>query len=66
MPSKDNLELSDFLRGVRTTPADAAALQSVRDLNRLDPVQYLAFLRLYAPQHRPTREIPERHEPFTL
>lgn len=63
---KDSRELVNFLPGVGTTPADAAALQAVRDLDRLDPVQYLAFLRLYAPQHRPSREIPERHEPFTL
>lgn len=66
MPSKDNPEVKDFLAGTPTTSADTNALQFVRDLDRLDPVQYLAFLKLYAPQHRPSRNIPERHEPFTL
>ncbi len=66
MPSKSNLDLNGFLEGMPTTSADVEALWAVRQLNRLDAAAYLMFLRRYAGQHPPTREIPGMHEPFRL
>lgn len=58
-------DLIDF-SSVPTTPEDLAMLRGVRELDRLDPQQYLEFLIAFSERHRPTREIPERHEPFVL
>jgi hypothetical protein len=66
MPSNDSRKLSRFAPGLGTTAEEIAALLAVRDLDRLDASQYLEFLRLFASRHPPSREIPERHEPFTL
>ena len=66
MRSNDNLDLAEFLTGMPTTAADIAALDRARAFNRLDPVEYLRFLEQFSAKHPPTREIPERHEPFTL
>jgi hypothetical protein len=65
MPSKKNRELIDF-SSVPTTPEDLAMLEAVRALDRLDSHQYLEFLLAFSERHPPTREIPPRHEPFTL
>lgn len=48
------------------TSDDIAALERVKKFDHLDPQQYLEFLLLFTKQHPPTREIPERHEPFEL
>ncbi len=66
MPSSDNRDLSHFLGGVETAPVEAAVLERVRDLDRLELVAYLHFLLQFAPRHPPSRELPERHEPFSL
>lgn len=66
MPSKNTVDLIDFLAETLTTPEDAAALERIRTLDRLDPVTYLRFLRQFEGSHPPDREIPLRHEPFTL
>ena len=66
MPSNDNRDLNDFLGGLETTAGDTAALDAVRHLDHLDPVQYLSFLEQFARRHPPSREIPPRHEPFVL
>lgn len=66
MPSTDVRDLDDFLAGVPTTAADVQILERVREFNRLDPHEYLAFLMIFAPRHPPDREIPQRQEPFTL
>ncbi len=59
-------DLIDFERGVPTTAEDVAVLQRVRALNRLDPRAYLAFLESFASRHPVSREVPSRHEPFSL
>ena len=66
MRLKSNLDLTDFLDGMITTDEDVAALDRARSFNRLDSFEYLHFLEQFAPAHPPTRNIPERHEPFTL
>lgn len=47
------------------TPDEIAALERVRELNRMDPHEYLAFLLAFAPMHPPGREIIDG-EPFSL
>lgn len=49
-----------------TTPEDREFLLRVRQLDRLDPHAYLEFLEAFSSQHLPSREVPPRHEPFTL
>ncbi len=66
MPSIDNRDLKDLFAGVQTTVEEVEALEAVRRLDHLDPVQYLDFLKQFAPRHPPSREIPPRHEPFVL
>ena len=56
----------DLERDVPTTEADIAAIERVRELNTMDPYEFLAFHLLFAPQHPPTRDIPPFHEPFEL
>jgi hypothetical protein len=66
MRSNGAPDLDGFLDGFVTTPEDVAALDRVRSLNYLEPVEYLRFLLAFADLHPPTREIPPRHEPFVL
>ncbi len=66
MQSNDRVDLTDFLGGLTTTAEDVAALDRVRTLNRLDAAEYLRFLLQFSASHPPTRDIPPRHEPFTL
>ena len=65
MRSKSDPEPIDF-SSVPTTPLDAQKLLEVRQLDRLNPQQYLEFLLAFIDRHPPTREIPPRHEPFVL
>ncbi|MEO8035513.1 MAG: hypothetical protein ABI837_13840 [Acidobacteriota bacterium] len=66
MSSKKRAEVLDLEKAVPTTPDDIAALQSSRELNRLTPDAYLAFLLAFAPSHPPGRETSEGFEPFEL
>jgi hypothetical protein len=67
MPSKKRVEpLDGFDRDVPTTPADNAALWRVRDLNYMDPHEYLQFLLTFTANEAPSREITPWPEPFTL
>ena len=66
MTSNDNRDLDGFLDRQITTAEDVAALNRVRELDRLDPFSYLEFLVEFSQRHPPTREIPSRHEPFRL
>ena len=56
----------DIEKDVPTTEADIAALERARQLNAMDPYEYLRFHLLFAREHPPTREIPPFHEPFEL
>jgi hypothetical protein len=67
MRSGERVEpLDTFEQDVRTTNADIAALERVRELDAMDPYEFLRFHLLFAPMHPPTRDIPPFHEPFTL
>lgn len=66
MTSKDRPDLDGFLGGHVTTAEDVAALERVRELDRLDPFSYLEFLVEFSRRHPPTRQVPPRHEPFRL
>lgn len=68
MSSKKPVEpLDDFERDVPTTAEDIAALERVRELNAMDPHEYLAFLNTFLPKHPPGSETnSEDDEPFTL
>ena len=65
MPSGEESDRVDF-SSVPTTAADVAALENARTHDRLDPRRYLEFLLAFSERHPPDREIPPRHEPFTL
>ena len=66
MPSTSSRDLEDFLAGAPTTSDDVAALERLRQHDRLDSRQYLEFLLAFAPRHPPSREVPPRSEPFRL
>jgi len=67
MPSNARVEpLSNFDADVPTTAADNAALWRVRELNRMDPVEYLEFLLTFTDGAPASREIVAFDEPFTL
>jgi hypothetical protein len=59
-------ELDGFLDDFVTTPQDAEMLERIRAHDALDSFEYLRFLLAFTDAHPPTREIPERHEPFQL
>ena len=67
-PEKKRVEpLDTFEQDVPTTAEDIAALERARELNRMGPHEYLAFLLAFSEQHPPTRETnSEDDEPFTL
>lgn len=48
------------------TPEESEFLWKVRELNRMDPHEYLEFLLQFAPMHPPSRETSEGVEPFEL
>jgi hypothetical protein len=65
MGSKNAPDPIDFA-SVPTTSADLAALDESRLAVRLDPKHYLKFLEEFSKRHPPSREIPPKHEPFSL
>jgi|GEM_PF-3111947 len=48
------------------TPEEVAFLWKVRELNRMDPHEYLEFLNQFSRTHPPGRETSEGWPPFEL
>ena len=68
MQSKKRVELLDtFEQDVPTTVSDNEALWQVRDLNQMNPDEYLEFLLAFTAHLTPSRETnSDSDEPFTL
>jgi hypothetical protein len=68
MQSKRRVEpLDTFEQDVPTTTADNEALWRVRDLNQMNPDEYLKFLLAFTAHLPPSRETnSDSDEPFTL
>ena len=58
--------MSNLEADVPTTAADNDALWRVRDLNRMEPAEYLEFLLTFTEGVPASREICAFDEPFTL
>ncbi|HEX8155410.1 MAG TPA: hypothetical protein VF698_19910 [Thermoanaerobaculia bacterium] len=63
MPSSARADILDL---PEPTAEDVAALRRMRELNRMDPDEYLAFLIAFSERHPPTREVTSWPEPFEL
>ena len=67
MQSTKRVESLDLLElDLQLTPEDNEKLWRVRELNRMDSHQYLAFLLAFTKDHPPSRETSEGWEPFKL
>lgn len=66
MRSNVHAEIEELELDGLTTAADAVALNQMRELNRMDAHEYLAFLLAFTPMHPPGRDIWPDREPFTL
>jgi hypothetical protein len=68
MQSQKPVEPLDTLeQDVPTTAEDTAALERIRELNAMDPHEYLAFLVAFSKHHPPGRETGSDDDlPFTL
>ena len=64
MPSNEASDLPEF---PEPTPEEREALERARQLNRMDPHEYLRFLLQFSKNHPPSRETNSPDdEPFTL
>jgi hypothetical protein len=68
MQSKKRVEpLDTFEADVPITPADNEALWKIRELNRMNPDEYLEFLLTFTANLPPSRETnSDSDEPFSL
>ena len=58
---------SDDLTFPVPTPEEAAALERARELNRMDPHQFLEFVKHFIREHPPGRDVKSPNdEPFRL
>jgi len=63
MPSGKRVDLLDL---PEPTPEVSEFLWKVRELNRMDPYEYLEFLNEFSKMHPPDRETSEGWPPFEL